>query len=875
MKKAIFFLLLLTSTVYSHAQTPNWLWAESSNTTGSFEWGRGIYIDTLTNNLFAGGRCAGANTLGGGMMTAGGLDNPYSGRFDESGNAIWLTPTTLSPGDDYPYGFWRDNNDNTYSVGTVNSGATMFVEKWNSAGTFRWKATPGDDSVKATGVTADDAGCVYVTGFFLGYLTLGTFTFHYTGTGRAIFIAKLDTGGNFLWAKSISQGNNWDVGSNITIDKYANIYIIGGYTGNPMFGSIQAPASSGYSDLFIAEYDSSGTALNVTMATSAGIPTGDANPSSGITVDTCGYIYVTGSFENTAQFGSFPVTSANAQDVYVAKCTNSGTWLWANSINCGGSTVSIALDKNTDVYAGVNYPNGSAILGSTTVTGGDMLVAKYDNGTGNLDWVQSAGTSGNGNDIAGITVDNNKFVYVDGGYITSAKFGLTTLTNLDGGHQTIFIAKLDTSSPVSVTPNPNPVYCAGQTDTLLYTITGTFNAGNTFTAQLSDSSGNFGSPVNIGSVNSTASGTISITIPNPTVYGKHYIIRIISTNPAVNTFNPTSTCHFYPPVDSNNLYVTIGVTVSVASAFDTVCSGGPVLLSTYTGTGVPYKWTAKGDTATLATTDTFTVNPSTTTTYYVTASNGYCGGEDSVVVIVNSVLPLIIQPKDTSICDGLSVTLSVPVSGSDYSWSPALTLSSSMGDSVIATPSGTTTYSVTGKNSLGCQVSGFDTVIVKQGVNKPTITDTDNVLTSSATQSNQWYVNATEIKGATQKTYTATDTGCYWTIATNLVNGCSTISDTICITSLSGIYPLLINPGQLSIYPNPTGGEIFISISSSVADVKDWNLQITDVLGRTVYTIKTALNYSNDIDLSNLPGGVYFITVINKIGRTVMPVVKQ
>jgi len=59
-----------------------------------------------------------------------------------------------------------------------------------------------------------------------------------------------------------------------------------------------------------------------------------------------------------------------------------------------------------------------------------------------------------------------------------------------------------------------------------------------------------------------------------------------------------------------------------------------------------------------------------------------------------------------------------------------------------------------------------------------------------------------------------------------------------------------------------------------VANVGEWNLQITDVLGQTVY-IQRSLNYSNEIDLSYLPGGMYFISILNKADTVVVPVVKQ
>lgn len=67
-----------------------------------------------------------------------------------------------------------------------------------------------------------------------------------------------------------------------------------------------------------------------------------------------------------------------------------------------------------------------------------------------------------------------------------------------------------------------------------FTSTGTFGGGNTYTAQLSDAGGAFGSPTTIGTLVSTAnSGTISATIPAGTASGTGYRIRVISDNPVV------------------------------------------------------------------------------------------------------------------------------------------------------------------------------------------------------------------------------------------------------------------------------------------------------------------------------------------------------
>lgn len=66
-----------------------------------------------------------------------------------------------------------------------------------------------------------------------------------------------------------------------------------------------------------------------------------------------------------------------------------------------------------------------------------------------------------------------------------------------------------------------------------FTITGTFNGTNTFTAQLSDASGSFAAPVAIGSLSSATSGTISATVPTSVGAGTGYRIRVVSDDPAI------------------------------------------------------------------------------------------------------------------------------------------------------------------------------------------------------------------------------------------------------------------------------------------------------------------------------------------------------
>jgi hypothetical protein len=870
MKKIFLLALLSISFQFSKAQTSNWLWAENSDG-GEYEYGYGVFVDT-GGHIFTSGRLSNSGTFGALPYNASGT-SPYVEKFDTSGNGIWVNATAFS-GFDYCEGFCIDNKDNSYVTGI--SGGSMLTGKFDKNGITKWAIIYNGPQPAGLGIAADNAGYVYLLAVYNpGSVTMNSITVTNSGSYGATFIAKLDSNGNCLWAKNIQSAGGYVFGRDIVVDNLGNFYMIGDYAGTATIDTITTPAATGVANFFISKFDTSGHVKWVTTSTNSFAC--DFGGSVGLALDSCNNIYVTGAFENTAQFGTFSFNSAGNEDGFVAKLNNSGQWQWVNTISSSGRDAgfSICTDKHNEVFVGGDY-GGNANLGNgVTITGaGGGFVAKYANSTGKALWALG-GIGSTAGHIYGMAVDKLGYAYALGDFSGSVTFGTHTVT-CNNGTSNIFLAKLDTVAPREIIPKISKTYCPGETTTIHYTIVGSFDSGNTFTVQLSDSTGSFVNDTSIGSILSSTAGTITITIPSNTPSGSSYLIRVVSDSPTTSSYVNGCGAYYNQNVYPNDFYVTIGSNLNVLIVPDsaTVCSGGPVLL-TVNDTGVTYKWTSDGDTNTLANTDTITVNPTTTTTYYVAVSNSYCSGIDSVVVKTNAVLPLTVQPAYPAVattCLGVGIALSVDTAGKDYVWSPALTVNPSTGDTVIATPLETTTYTVSGINSSGCTVTGYDTVHVGTGPSKPTISESGDVLTSSATQGNQWLRDDTVLAGATNQTYTVTISGYYQVEAKNPVNGCSTTSDSILITT--GINHLSVINEQISVYPNPTGGEIFVNINSSVADVKDWNLQITDVLGGTVYT-KLSLNYSNDIDLSNLPGGVYFITVINKTGQAVFPVIKQ
>ncbi|MBL7765907.1 MAG: T9SS type A sorting domain-containing protein [Chitinophagaceae bacterium] len=103
----------------------------------------------------------------------------------------------------------------------------------------------------------------------------------------------------------------------------------------------------------------------------------------------------------------------------------------------------------------------------------------------------------------------------------------------DTSSKNVNVYALSIASPVPSTTTP----CKGSVLNITGTATGVYDAGNVFTAQLSNASGSFASPINIGSVTLSTTGAnqpiaISATMPN-VANGTGYKVRMVSSLPVV------------------------------------------------------------------------------------------------------------------------------------------------------------------------------------------------------------------------------------------------------------------------------------------------------------------------------------------------------
>jgi len=154
------------------------------------------------------------------------------------------------------------------------------------------------------------------------------------------------------------------------------------------------------------------------------------------------------------------------------------------------------------------------------------------------------------------------------------------------------------------------------------------------------------------------------------------------------TYSVTVTNVGCQDTDDVTVTVTDGV-VANAGEDQTICEGESATLTASGGTD--YLWSTGETTANI------TVNPTATTTYSVTVSDGNSSDTDDVIITVNP-LPIADAGANQIICEGDSATLTA-TGGDSYLWSSGETTAS-----ITISPNTTTIYSVTVYQN-GCEAT--------------------------------------------------------------------------------------------------------------------------------------------------------------------------
>ena len=372
-----------------------------------------VQAESLASPRYASGDFLWAKGIGG-----TGLDAGYRIAVDSNGNV-------------YTTGLFSGTVDFDPGVSIFNltsaGSSDIFVSKLNSGGDFVWaKSMGGTGSDEGHDITVDSNGNVYIAGFFSGTADFdpGADTSNLTSAGSVdIFVSKLDSSGDFLWAKSMG-GTGFDNVYCITLDSSGNVYTTGFFYATVDFDpgiGIANLTSVGSGDIFVSKLNSNGDFI---WAKSMGGTTDDSG--FGITVDSSNNVYATGAFSGTADFdpsaGTSNLTSLGSVDIFVSKLNSSGDFIWAKSMGGTGDDQgnSITIDPSGNIYTTgyfygtADFDPGAGTSNLTSVGSGDIFVSKLDS-NGNFVWAKSMG----GTDYdqgSSISVDSSGNVYTSGAF---------------------------------------------------------------------------------------------------------------------------------------------------------------------------------------------------------------------------------------------------------------------------------------------------------------------------------------------------------------------------------------------------------------------------------------------------------------------------
>lgn len=443
-----------------------------------------------------------------------------------------------------------------------------------------------------------------------------------------------------------------------------------------------------------------------------------------------------------------------------------------DSVNRGNSYfVWFRLDNQAVQLYKTSYSGGVNTFGSPTYTAAVNLVAGqwydfkviYDRITGKMDVYKD-------NSLIATWTDPSPLA--SGGYVSfrsgNCKWSLDEIK--------IYRSRPTASVSVSVGAgnandvryqNPNPTTFAAKVKSIVNDV-----AGNLSTIDYEDLNIDWTNPSNITTINDGKTSDInSVTTsdslsanwrasndPNSAIARYWYSI---GTSPgAVNTLTWTSnwgdttvtaknlslvngTTYYFNVKSENgaglfsNVISTNGQTVTVAiptaptasiSSVNSVCAGQPVALSD-ASSGIPtiWAWSMPGGSPSSAISQNISVTYSVSGIYTVSlvASNATGTNTATKTITVNPNPIVNASSTNSSICVGQSSTLTA-TGASSYVWSPVTSLSSATGSLVVANPTVSTVYTVTGTTGLCTGNNSYSvTVNVCTGIEN---LDIDNIM---------------------------------------------------------------------------------------------------------------------------------------------------
>lgn len=396
----------------------------------------------------------------------------FVAKFDAIGNLLWgfdiggpyqdvgMALTIDADDDLYVTGYFMstvdfDPSPNLATISAI-QGKDIFVCKFTSSGSFLWaKSMGGINSESSWSMVVDDEKNIYTTGYYSGQycdFDPGPGTYYLDAVSyEDVFISKLDSLGNFVWAKS-HTGSSTNQSFSLCVDIFGNVYTTGVMSGTFDFDSNPFQTynltSNGLGDAFISKLNSAGSlqwAINI----------GSTSHDCGFAIipDELGNIYSTGLFRGTVDFDpgadTCLLTTNGQEDVFVMKIDTAGELVWAKSFGSSqyDNGQALAIDGINNIYCSglfnstADFDPGPGIMNLTSNGDEDIFLVKL-NSSGDFISAKSFGGSAN-EENSSLAITSNNDIVIAGIYKNSVDFdpGFDTTLFVSQGSTDCFISK--------------------------------------------------------------------------------------------------------------------------------------------------------------------------------------------------------------------------------------------------------------------------------------------------------------------------------------------------------------------------------------------------------------------------------------------------
>lgn len=362
-------------------------------------------------------------------------------------------------GSDAASGVAVDSAGNAFVVGhfsgTATFGATQltnagardgFLAKFSSAGQMLWVrgfGGPGFDAVNA--VAVDAGGNCYLVGNYESIAAIGSISLTNSSASSFsdVFVAKFDTSGATVWARTLGVTANSDLGNAVALDGAGNVFVAGQST----FPSFAGVALTNHGRVFLAKYDNNGTPQWARKAGGSG-GAGQFDTATALAADAAGNVYLAGAFSSpTANFdGGLALANEGGQDAFLARFDGTGGLQWVRQL--GGAQESrangLAVDGAGNAYVAGEFSGTLQLPGTvlrTAPSDQNLFVARFST-VGAVDWSRQAG--GPLPDAARAVTVRGTNLFLAGYFSGAATFGSDTLVSV-GNTYDAFLARLDTN----------------------------------------------------------------------------------------------------------------------------------------------------------------------------------------------------------------------------------------------------------------------------------------------------------------------------------------------------------------------------------------------------------------------------------------------